>query len=54
MECKWCFERPMPVCVIELIDTLWNVNLNQQSLSIPLLFELIDTLWDVKIWNGIL
>ena len=38
----------MPVCVIELIDTLWNVNL---SLYFPLqllLRELIDTLWNVN------
>ena len=33
----------------ELIDTLWNVNDNQQLLALLLrCFELIDTLWNVN------
>ena len=34
---------------VELIDTLWNVNDNQQLLALLLrCFELIDTLWNVN------
>ena len=42
--------------ILELIDTLWNVNDNQQLLALLLrCFELIDTLWNVneiaEMWN---
>ena len=32
----------------ELIDTLWNVNLNENTKQMTELIELIDTLWNVN------
>ena len=40
------FLSPKP---IELIDTLWNVNLDGRNLRRCQWFELIDTLWNVNI-----
>ena len=34
--------------VIELIDTLWNVNLNAPLNPFTAFLELIDTLWNVN------
>ena len=39
------FLSPKP---IELIDTLWNVNLDGRNLRRCQWFELIDTLWNVN------
>ena len=32
----------------ELIDTLWNVNLNSSGEMLQVFLELIDTLWNVN------
>ena len=32
----------------DLIDTLWNVKLENESLRDEVFFDLIDTLWNVK------
>ena len=34
--------------IFELIDTLWNVNVQRQNVIKSALFELIDTLWNVN------
>ena len=48
MECK--FGSPAPKCSIrlELIDTLWNVNLPEHAKKADVTAELIDTLWNVN------
>ena len=33
---------------VELIDTLWNVNLDKNNMYYPNHHELIDTLWNVN------
>ena len=48
MECKFVnmiFDDEME---LELIDTLWNVNIVSKSLVLHSLLELIDTLWNVN------
>ena len=35
----------------ELIDTLWNVNLNENTKQMTELIELIDTLWNVNFFK---
>ena len=42
------FLSPKP---IELIDTLWNVNLDGRNLRRCQWFELIDTLWNVNVYT---
>ena len=37
----------------ELIDTLWNVNLNENTKQMTELIELIDTLWNVNTYEEI-
>ena len=55
VECKSFFVTVVAVTVLELIETLWNVNTEQ---SLPLHWhhcrELIETLWNVnnKKWGG--
>ena len=34
---------------LELIDTLWNVNIKQKMIKLGYEKELIDTLWNVNI-----
>ena len=36
------------MCIVELIETLWNVNKSFISVIIYFLFELIETLWNVN------
>ena len=40
--------------IIELIDTLWNVNYLQRYLILSALWELIDTLWNVNLTIGVI
>ena len=47
MECKYFCRRGVRIPILELIDTLWNVNENVPLLA-PVLSELIDTLWNVN------
>ena len=35
----------------ELIDTLWNVNINELAVCNTLISELIDTLWNVNCYK---
>ena len=44
MYCFVCFFT----CLLELIDTLWNVNTEEQKILLGKTFELIDTLWNVN------
>ena len=37
----------------DLIDTLWNVKLENESLRDEVFFDLIDTLWNVKSFSDI-
>ena len=48
MECKSNNFVDNVITVIELIDTLWNVNLIYAFSCIPQHSELIDTLWNVN------
>ena len=49
MECKWAEEFFCAFAIVELIDTLWNVNevtgIDEEGFS----YELIDTLWNVNV-----
>ncbi len=49
MECK-CIsqENDEPSGVLELIDTLWNVNYTARKEFLAQMRELIDTLWNVN------
>ena len=38
-------------CYCELIDTLWNVNMQETIDNCGLSYELIDTLWNVNVLN---
>ncbi len=48
MECKCHKMNFYTACILELIDTLWNVNQNLGFLEISTVPELIDTLWNVN------
>ena len=48
MECKYKKCQRAQKRVIELIDTLWNVNSNVTKLLFNVIIELIDTLWNVN------
>ena len=48
MECKFVLISYAALNVIELIDTLWNVNQKMESEILPSKWELIDTLWNVN------
>ena len=49
MECKY-FQKIVPnhEALYELIDTLWNVNLQTPTITAGTILELIDTLWNVN------
>ena len=53
MECKSKSKLTGEWLYIELIDTLWNVNLSHQSSQWQAIGELIDTLWNVNAFNPI-
>ena len=48
MECKLYTAGIDLRLIAELIDTLWNVNVNPNEVSIKNDNELIDTLWNVN------
>ena len=48
MECKFFYGRSYIFQENELIDTLWNVNLQPQWAIGKNFSELIDTLWNVN------
>ena len=48
MECKYEQALDMWYRLVELIDTLWNVNMLSLVLPNLLANELIDTLWNVN------
>ena len=49
MECKYyIFTYIIVTTISELIDTLWNVNLEAAADIKEWLHELIDTLWNVN------
>ena len=50
MECKFASANPLTSLVIELIDTLWNVNETYCLVPRPQSIELIDTLWNVNVF----
>ena len=49
MECKCNISHIHIAFRVELIDTLWNVNILFISKSLSVIVELIDTLWNVNI-----
>ena len=49
MECKYSLLFTIPFRVLELIDTLWNVNARPLLVLLPGTDELIDTLWNVNV-----
>ena len=42
------FPCPVVLWILELIDTLWNVNDFQVLPVLSVVYELIDTLWNVN------
>ena len=48
MECKFETDLTPEEIIAELIDTLWNVNLNSATAIVTPAAELIDTLWNVN------
>ena len=48
MECKCVTVSRFNPVSFELIDTLWNVNLDNIYMNYIFLSELIDTLWNVN------
>ena len=48
MECKWDSLWSEKSQEDELIDTLWNVNLDDNADDFEYFVELIDTLWNVN------
>ena len=52
MECKFLLSSFIPAKILELIDTLWNVNFSTISGLKVLPIELIDTLWNVNYQAG--
>ena len=48
MECKYQNSLAAKEELIELIETLWNVNLNENTKQMTELIELIETLWNVN------
>ena len=49
MECKFETDLTPEEIIAELIDTLWNVNLNSATAIVTPAAELIDTLWNVNL-----
>ena len=48
MECKYHTVRGQNCRIMELIDTLWNVNESEEMPEWAKKLELIDTLWNVN------
>ena len=48
MECKSLSDFNDSIVLSELIETLWNVNLNENTKQMTELIELIETLWNVN------
>ena len=48
MECKFYHLDTRSLSVLELIDTLWNVNIINTIKTASAMSELIDTLWNVN------
>ena len=48
MECKYFITSEDTIFVLELIDTLWNVNQESSFFDDYSIDELIDTLWNVN------
>ena len=51
MECKSQFLHVKMCVFLELIDTLWNVNVTLESVYLSNVHELIDTLWNVNTYE---
>ena len=51
MECKSQFLHVKMCVFLELIDTLWNVNVFTTSVHDVTVRELIDTLWNVNTYE---
>ncbi len=51
MECKSQFLHVKMCVFLELIDTLWNVNVTLESVYLSNVHELIDTLWNVNVFT---
>ena len=49
MECKLLPARSGSYFLLELIDTLWNVNAVYWICALEREYELIDTLWNVNL-----
>ena len=49
MECKSFYATLSAIKLLELIDTLWNVNTSQVYFLSDYDVELIDTLWNVNV-----
>ncbi len=49
MECKLSTTSIKFVTTLELIDTLWNVNIFLDTHAFSAIIELIDTLWNVNL-----
>ena len=54
MECKLVKEPAQKAWELELIDTLWNVNIRDEGTVQDIADELIDTLWNVNKKNSVL
>ena len=48
MECKYVQDKLIALHHLELIDTLWNVNIAKFVMIVTPVAELIDTLWNVN------
>ena len=48
MECKYGFLTLAGGIIIELIETLWNVNKDDEPVGLVVRHELIETLWNVN------
>ena len=52
MECKYVQDKLIALHHLELIDTLWNVNIAKFVMIVTPVAELIDTLWNVNYIGG--
>ena len=53
MECKYVQDKLIALHHLELIDTLWNVNIAKFVMIVTPVAELIDTLWNVNVISGV-
>ena len=54
MECKFNYPELTWCRSLELIDTLWNVNVKEVCVKELFRLELIDTLWNVNVFNSMM